>query len=94
MNLLPLVQRLFWEKGGRTTLCLVLNPLRVARVNGTGPMEPLPSTEPVAITLVNKTDRETTIHWHGLELESFNDGVAGWSGDSRQTTRPIPPGES
>ena len=50
--------------------------------------------EPVAITLVNKTDRETSIHWHGIELESLNDGVAGWSGDSRQTTKPIPPGES
>ncbi len=48
--------------------------------------------EPVAITLVNKTDTETSIHWHGIELESYNDGVAGWSGDSRQTTKPIPPG--
>ena len=48
--------------------------------------------EPVAITLVNKTDTETSIHWHGIELESYNDGVAGWSGDSRQTTRPIPAG--
>jgi FtsP/CotA-like multicopper oxidase with cupredoxin domain len=48
--------------------------------------------EPVAITLVNKTDTETSIHWHGIELESYNDGVAGWSGDSRQTTKPIPAG--
>ena len=48
--------------------------------------------EPVALTLVNKTDTETSIHWHGIELESYNDGVAGWSGDTRQTTKPIPPG--
>jgi len=48
--------------------------------------------EPVAITLVNKTDTETSIHWHGIELESYNDGVAGWSGDTRQTTKPIPAG--
>jgi FtsP/CotA-like multicopper oxidase with cupredoxin domain len=48
--------------------------------------------EPVAITLVNKTNTEQTIHWHGIELESYNDGVAGWSGDSRQTTKPIPAG--
>jgi FtsP/CotA-like multicopper oxidase with cupredoxin domain len=63
------------------------------------PVNPSPTLvlekgEPVAITLVNKTDREVSIHWHGIELESFNDGVAGWSGDSRQTTRSIPPGES
>jgi len=50
--------------------------------------------EPVALTLVNNTDSETSIHWHGIELESYNDGVAGWSGDTRQTTKPIPPGGS
>jgi FtsP/CotA-like multicopper oxidase with cupredoxin domain len=48
--------------------------------------------EPVALTIVNKTPDETSIHWHGIELESLNDGVAGWSGDSRQTTKPIPAG--
>jgi len=48
--------------------------------------------EPVALTLVNKTDSDTSIHWHGIELESYNDGVAGWSGDTRQRTKPIPPG--
>ena len=48
--------------------------------------------EPVALTLVNKTPNATSIHWHGIELESLNDGVAGWSGDSRQTTKPIPAG--
>ena len=46
----------------------------------------------MALTLVNKTDTEASIHWHGIELESYNDGVAGWSGDTRQTTKPIPPG--
>ena len=61
------------------------------------PLNPSPTLvlqkgEPVAITLVNKTDSETSIHWHGIELESYNDGVAGWSGDSRQTTRQMPAG--
>jgi FtsP/CotA-like multicopper oxidase with cupredoxin domain len=68
-----------------------------------GPFDPAPSLsptlvlqkgEPVEITLVNKTANETSIHWHGIELESYNDGVAGWSGDSRQTTKPIPAGAS
>lgn len=61
---------------------------------GPSPTLVLQKGEPVAITLVNRTDRETSIHWHGIELESFNDGVAGWSGDSRQTTKPIPAGQS
>jgi FtsP/CotA-like multicopper oxidase with cupredoxin domain len=48
--------------------------------------------EPVSITVVNQLPEATAIHWHGIELESYNDGVAGWSGDTRQTTKPIPPG--
>ncbi len=70
-----------------------------AALSDTPPPPPNPSPtlvlqkgEPVAITLVNKTDTEASIHWHGIELESYNDGVAGWSGDSRQTTKPIPAG--
>ncbi|MBA2353039.1 MAG: multicopper oxidase domain-containing protein [Acidobacteria bacterium] len=47
--------------------------------------------EPVAITLVNEMVDATSIHWHGIELESYHDGVAGWSGDLRQTTKLIQP---
>ncbi|MGI9077031.1 MAG: multicopper oxidase domain-containing protein [Gemmatimonadaceae bacterium] len=36
--------------------------------------------EPVSITVVNKLGEPTSVHWHGIELESFYDGVAGWSG--------------
>jgi FtsP/CotA-like multicopper oxidase with cupredoxin domain len=50
--------------------------------------------EPVAITLVNKTDTETSIHWHGIELESYNDGVAGWSGAGAHLAPMIAPGDS
>jgi FtsP/CotA-like multicopper oxidase with cupredoxin domain len=34
------------------------------------------------------------MHWHGMELDSYYDGVAGWGGDARQTAPPIPPGGS
>ena len=36
--------------------------------------------EPVRITVVNHLDEPTAVHWHGIELESFPDGVPGWSG--------------
>jgi FtsP/CotA-like multicopper oxidase with cupredoxin domain len=49
--------------------------------------------QPVEITVVNQLSTPTSIHWHGIELESYYDGVAGWGGDSRQTTPNIPPGE-
>jgi FtsP/CotA-like multicopper oxidase with cupredoxin domain len=35
--------------------------------------------EPVAITVVNRLREHTTVHWHGMELESVYDGVSGWS---------------
>jgi manganese oxidase len=50
--------------------------------------------EPAEITIVNQLKEETAVHWHGIELESYNDGVPGWSGDSPQITPPIPPGGS
>ena len=42
--------------------------------------------EPVEITLVNQLARRPPIHWHGMELESYYDGVHGFSGiGPRQT---------
>ena len=40
----------------------------------------LTQNEPTDITVVNRLAEATAIHWHGIELESFSDGVAGWSG--------------
>lgn len=48
--------------------------------------------EPVEILVVNQLQETTAVHWHGIELESYYDGVPGWSGNSPQTTPPIPPG--
>jgi hypothetical protein len=48
---LPLAERLFWRQGGRTYLCLVWNPLRMARVDAAGGLEGLPNGGPLPITL-------------------------------------------
>jgi FtsP/CotA-like multicopper oxidase with cupredoxin domain len=45
-----------------------------------GPMLVLEKGQPVAVTIVNQTRDRAAIHWHGIELESFPDGVPGWSG--------------
>jgi manganese oxidase len=50
--------------------------------------------EPVAITVVNRLSEATSVHWHGIELESFPDGVPGWSGTMLRTLRPIAPQDS
>ncbi|HUF24571.1 MAG TPA: multicopper oxidase domain-containing protein [Vicinamibacterales bacterium] len=49
--------------------------------------------EPVSLTLVSELPRDTQIHWHGIELESYHDGVPGWSGHLRQITPAIKPGD-
>jgi FtsP/CotA-like multicopper oxidase with cupredoxin domain len=49
---------------------------------------------PVQITVVNRTHASTSIHWHGIELESFSDGVAGWSGATANTAPMIAPRDS
>jgi FtsP/CotA-like multicopper oxidase with cupredoxin domain len=59
-----------------------------------GPMLVLTRGEPVEITLKNRMPESTSVHWHGIELESYYDGVAGFSGDSASTTPSIAPGGS
>lgn len=49
--------------------------------------------EPTEITVVNHLDAPTTIHWHGLELDSYYDGVIG-GGVGNQITPAIQPGAS
>jgi FtsP/CotA-like multicopper oxidase with cupredoxin domain len=50
--------------------------------------------EPTHIAIINRSKVETSVHWHGIELESYFDGVPGWGGDSRRVTPPIKPGET
>jgi FtsP/CotA-like multicopper oxidase with cupredoxin domain len=60
----------------------------------TSPTLVLTRGQPVMIDLVNHLKSDTQIHWHGIELESFNDGVAGWSGAFSQVTPMVPAGET
>ena len=59
-----------------------------------GPTILLKRGEPVSITVVNELREATAVHWHGIELESYFDGVAGFSGRGRRITPAIAPGDS
>lgn len=59
-----------------------------------GPMLVLKRGEPVRITVVNHLKEVTAVHWHGIELESFPDGVPGWSGSPGRIMPPIAPADS
>jgi manganese oxidase len=59
-----------------------------------GPPIVLTRDQPLEIELVNRSTQPTAIHWHGIELESYYDGVAGWTGTTQQTTPAVNPGQS
>jgi len=59
-----------------------------------GPPLLLTQGEPTAIRVVNRLPEPLTVHWHGIELESYYDGVAGVSGSGRRLMRPIASGRS
>jgi hypothetical protein len=50
--------------------------------------------EPTRIRVTNRTPEPTQVHWHGLEIESYFDGVAGVGGYPTMPTPVIAPGES
>ncbi len=54
----------------------------------------LKRSEPVSISVVNELPEATAIHWHGIELESYYDGVAGFSGSAARVSPAIAPGQS
>jgi len=58
-----------------------------------GPVLELKRGEPVRIQVKNNLTEPSGVHWHGLEIESFPDGVAGFSGIGDKIMPPIPPGQ-
>lgn len=50
---------------------------------------------PTAVTVVNRLQQATSVHWHGLELDdSYSDGVTGWSGSGARLAPEVLPGQS
>ena len=59
-----------------------------------GPLLLAERGRPLDVTVVNRLAQSTAIHWHGLELDSYWDGVAGWSGMGTSVAPPIAPADS
>jgi FtsP/CotA-like multicopper oxidase with cupredoxin domain len=59
-----------------------------------GPTILLKRGEPVSITVLNQLPEPTTVHWHGIELDSYYDGVSGFGGESNRLAPVIPSGGS
>ena len=72
--------------GGR-----VAPPLRRA---GPGAVLLLRQGEPTAVRVVNRSRDHVAMHWHGMELESFFDGVVGMGGTPGRRMHAIAPADS
>ena len=59
-----------------------------------GPPLILTKDQPVAIKIVNTLKEPTTMHWHGLEIDSYYDGVSGWGSMGKKLAPLIQPGDS
>ena len=57
-----------------------------------GPVMVLTRGEPVAVEIVNRLNEPTAIHWHGIELESYDDGVPGFGQTGGSVTPPVASG--
>lgn len=50
--------------------------------------------EPTALTVINRLSSPLAVHWHGMEIESWYDGVGGWSGAGTSVRPAIASGDS
>jgi FtsP/CotA-like multicopper oxidase with cupredoxin domain len=66
----------------------------ITKVSAPGPALVLTRGEPVAIHVTNRLSEPTSVHWHGIELQSYYDGVPGWTGYEEHVTPMIQPGKS
>lgn len=89
-------QRPGWIRGGPGYGYLLDRDRAPAADSVRAPGSPLilKQGEPVAITVVNRLEEPTAVHWHGIELESYSDGVPDLSGVDPRIFRPIAPGDS
>jgi FtsP/CotA-like multicopper oxidase with cupredoxin domain len=79
------LDRYVLEEGGKTTSAGPSLP---------GPLILLKRGEPVSLTVVNRLPEPTAVHWHGIELDSYMDGVAGYSGHPGRIAPAIAPRDS
>ncbi|MFN7923974.1 MAG: multicopper oxidase domain-containing protein [Bryobacteraceae bacterium] len=59
-----------------------------------GPLLVVRQGEQTEIAITNATRETTVIHWHGLEIESYYDGVPGWGGLGDKKAPALEPGKT
>jgi manganese oxidase len=59
-----------------------------------GPVLVMRRGEPTSVMVINRAQEPTQVHWHGLEVDSYFDGVAGFGGYTGMRTPAIMPADS
>jgi FtsP/CotA-like multicopper oxidase with cupredoxin domain len=59
-----------------------------------GPLLTFERYESVDMTVHNRMSFPTGVHWHGLELDAWSDGVPGWSRSEGRMSPAIAPGDA
>lgn len=59
-----------------------------------GPVLAFQQYQPVDVTVHNELSVPTGVHWHGLEIDAWSDGVPDWSASAGKSSPVIQPGES
>lgn len=61
---------------------------------GPAPLLLLRRNQPTDVVVINRTPEATSVHWHGIEIEAYSDGVVGVGGTPGHPTPAIMPGDS
>lgn len=65
----------------------------VSAFSAPGPAIFLTRDAATRITIENQMNEPTTVHWHGLELQSMYDGIPGWSRTRERVAPLLAPGD-
>jgi len=84
----------FYQLSLRDTAPAMSKAKPVMSTGLTGPVIVLNQKQPVEIAVTNKLKESTSIHWHGIELESYYDGVPEWGGLGDKRTPPVDSGQT
>jgi len=59
-----------------------------------GPLLLLRQYQPTFVRVTNRMEVPTSVHWHGLDIDSWADGVPDWSASDGKMSPSIQPGEN
>jgi len=89
----PRKVKLFANEGDENRIAFDLKRKGKPKAFKPGPLLILKQYQPTFVTVKNQMSEETSMHWHGLEIDSWSDGVPLWSSSDGRSSPIIKPGD-